>query len=46
MGIGDWGLGVKPGKAIGDTLNALLEEVLKDPALNEKETLKGLIKKD
>ena len=39
-------LGVKPGKAIGDTLNALLEEVLKDPALNEKETLKGLIKKD
>ena len=37
-------LGVQPGKAVGDTLNALLKEVLKDPGLNEKEALSALVK--
>jgi tRNA nucleotidyltransferase (CCA-adding enzyme) len=32
-------LGMKPGPAIGRTLEALLEEVLADPARNERETL-------
>ncbi len=33
------------GKEIGDKLNFLLDEVLKNPALNEKDTLISLIKK-
>ena len=32
-------VGYKPGKELGDTLNKLLELVLKDPRLNEKPTL-------
>ncbi|MCR5031415.1 MAG: CCA tRNA nucleotidyltransferase, partial [Lachnospiraceae bacterium] len=31
--------GMKPGKQLGEMLNAMLKLVLKDPALNEKETL-------
>jgi len=32
-------LGMEPGKAIGEMLNALLEQVLEDPSLNTKEKL-------
>ncbi len=32
-------IGLKPGKAMGDLLNHLLEEVLEKPELNRKETL-------
>ena len=36
--------GYKQGPAIGETLNALLEKVIDDPSLNEKEKLMELIK--
>jgi len=36
-------LGVKGGKVIGDTLKALLERVVEDPALNERDRLLALI---
>ena len=35
-------LGCEPGKKIGEVLNKLLEMVLENPELNEKETLLGL----
>lgn len=38
-------LGLAPGPAIGKILNALLEEVIADPAKNERETLLALAKK-
>jgi tRNA nucleotidyltransferase (CCA-adding enzyme) len=38
-------LGLKPGPAIGKILSALLEEVIADPAKNERETLLALAKK-
>jgi tRNA nucleotidyltransferase (CCA-adding enzyme) len=34
-------LGMKPGRAIGEALDALLELVLNDPAVNEREALLG-----
>ena len=34
-------LGMKPGRAIGEVLDALLELVLTDPAVNEREALLG-----
>ena len=34
--------GIPPGRQIGETLNALLERVLDDPSLNERETLLGI----
>ena len=37
-------LGMKPGPAMGDVLEALLEDVLVDPTLNERETLLELAK--
>ncbi|MEK7564997.1 MAG: HD domain-containing protein [Patescibacteria group bacterium] len=37
-------LGIEPGPKIGHILNALLEEVIDDPARNEKEYLTGRIK--
>ncbi|HEX6990113.1 MAG TPA: HD domain-containing protein [Bacillota bacterium] len=37
-------LGVPPGRIVGRILNALLEEVLEDPTLNEPETLERLIR--
>ena len=36
-------LGVGPGPQVGQVLNRLLERVLDDPALNQKETLERLI---
>ena len=36
-------LGTAPGKAVGETLKKLLEEVLKAPEKNEKETLAALV---
>lgn len=38
------GLGYKPGITLGHTLNYLLQEVIKDPSLNEKEALLTLAK--
>jgi tRNA nucleotidyltransferase (CCA-adding enzyme) len=38
-------LGLKPGPSIGKILSALLEEVIADPAKNERETLLALAKK-
>ncbi len=35
--------GMKPGKALGETLERLLKKVLRDPSLNEKETLLKLV---
>ncbi len=32
-------LGIKPGRIIGEALEALLEEVIADPTLNEREPL-------
>ena len=32
-------VGMKPGKEMGEVLHKLLEQVLEDPDLNEKETL-------
>lgn len=37
-------LKIKPGPKVGEVLNALLEKVLDDPNLNEREKLIGLIK--
>ncbi len=37
-------LKIKPGPKVGQVLNALLEKVLDDPSLNERETLLKLIK--
>jgi tRNA nucleotidyltransferase (CCA-adding enzyme) len=36
-------LGIPPGRVIGDLLAALLEKVIDDPALNERETLLRLL---
>jgi len=36
-------LGIPPGKKVGEVLNFLLEKVLEDPKLNEKEKLEKLI---
>ena len=36
-------LGAEPGKAIGELLDGLLEEVLEHPELNEKEKLLALL---
>lgn len=36
-------LGVSPGKRVGEVLNFLLEKVLDDPALNERETLLRMV---
>lgn len=36
--------GVPPGKEVGETLKRLLELVLEDPALNERETLLGKLR--
>jgi hypothetical protein len=36
-------LGVGPGPQVGRVLNRLLERVLDDPTLNQKETLERLI---
>lgn len=38
-------LGMKPGKAMGDMLKYLLEEVLDEPKLNEKDKLIELVKR-
>ena len=38
------GLGMKPGRQIGEVLNYLLELVLDNPELNDKDTLTGLAK--
>ena len=37
--------GIKPGKQIGKILQHLLDCVLEDPALNNKETLLGIVEK-
>lgn len=39
-------LGIKEGRVVGNILNALLEKVLKDPRLNEKETLLTIVRKE
>lgn len=39
-------MGMKPGREIGQTLNRLLELVLTDPSLNEKQRLLACLKKD
>ncbi len=39
-------MGMKPGREIGQTLNRLLELVLTDPSLNEKQRLLVCLKKD
>lgn len=39
-------LGIKEGRAVGNILNDLLEKVLKDPRLNEKETLLTIARKE
>jgi hypothetical protein len=36
-------LGAGPGPQVGKVLNRLLERVLDDPALNQKETLERMI---
>jgi hypothetical protein len=36
-------LGIRPGPMIGKVLERLLERVLEDPALNQRESLLGLI---
>jgi hypothetical protein len=36
-------LGCKPGPIIGDVLRALLERVLDDATLNDRDTLRALI---
>jgi tRNA nucleotidyltransferase (CCA-adding enzyme) len=52
LGIGDLAidgqdvmrvLGVPPGRLVGDTLRELLERVIDDPALNQRDTLLGLL---
>jgi len=37
-------LALPPGPAVGQALNYLLERVLEDPALNEAETLRGMLR--
>ncbi len=37
-------LGYKPGKSLGSTLEYLLDQVLKDPSLNQKDILKEIAK--
>lgn len=37
--------GIGPGKAVGETLNFLLDQVLQDPGLNQKETLLSMARK-
>ena len=37
-------LGIPPGRVIGDLLTALLEQVIDDPGLNERETLLRLLR--
>lgn len=37
-------LGIEPGKAIGDCLNRMMEEVLKDPSKNNRDYLISMIK--
>ena len=37
-------LGYNPGTILGDTLNALLQKVLEQPSLNDKNTLLTLAK--
>jgi tRNA nucleotidyltransferase (CCA-adding enzyme) len=37
-------LGVPPGRAVGDALRGLLEKVIEDPSLNERETLLKLLR--
>lgn len=39
-------LGIKEGEVVGSILNDLLEKVLKDPRLNEKETLLNIARKE
>jgi tRNA nucleotidyltransferase (CCA-adding enzyme) len=39
-------LGIKEGREVGSILNDLLEKVLKDPRLNEKETLLTIARKE
>jgi len=39
-------LGIKEGRVVGNILNDLLEKVLKDPRLNEKETLLTIARKE
>ena len=39
------GAGITRGEEIGDTLQQLLEEVIRDPEMNTKETLIGMIRK-
>lgn len=39
-------MGMKPGKEIGETLNQLLDMVLDEPELNQKDTLKEKVKKN
>jgi len=36
-------LGVPPGRAVGETLRALLERVIEDPSLNDRDTLLRLL---
>src|SRR5262249_37675339 len=36
-------LGIKPSRRVGEVLNALLEKVLDDPTLNERDTLLRLV---
>jgi hypothetical protein len=36
-------LGIAPGRQVGDTLKALLEQVTEDPSLNRRETLLRLL---
>jgi tRNA nucleotidyltransferase (CCA-adding enzyme) len=37
-------LGIKPSRRVGEVLDALLEKVVEDPALNERETLLAMIR--
>lgn len=39
-------MGMKPGKEIGETLNQLLDMVLDEPELNQKDTLEEKVKKN
>jgi tRNA nucleotidyltransferase (CCA-adding enzyme) len=36
-------LGIPPGRRVGDVLKALLERVIEDPSLNERERLLALV---
>jgi hypothetical protein len=37
-------LAIPPGRRVGEVLEALLEKVLDDPSLNERETLARLLR--